>query len=224
MFHKVMPAIAIVAVAVTPAAAATPRDLLTTAAFQSTDKKQAEALVNQALSQANATLTANPNDREGKLQQALAIGYRAKLTKTPGDAKTSHRLVDGLVAANPRDAEFQLAMAGWHLDAVAAGFFVATLLGAKKDVGLAALDRAVALGGDRAFFKSMAAMMRIRANPDDIAGARSLAEQAAIAPTPTALDRIGQREAQAMLPTLRAGDGKGAEKLARLLLPFGRIH
>ena len=201
-----------------------PRDLLTTAAFQTTDKTQARALVDQALEQANAILATKPNDREGRLQSALAIGYRARLTKSPNDAKASRKLFEALVASNPRDAEFQLALGGWHLDAIAAGFLAQTVLGAKKDAGLAGIDRAVALGGDRAFFKSMAALMRIRLDSDDVATARTLAEQAAAAPTPTQIDRIGKTDAQALLVPLRAGDGDAAAKLARTLLPFGRVR
>ena len=68
-----------------------------------------------------------------------------------------------------------------------------------------------------------AALMRIRFNPKDVATARALAEQAAAAPAPTALDRIAKHQAQALLIPLRSGDGRTAALLARKLLPFGRL-
>ena len=202
-----------------PAAALTPLDLLVQAAFQTTDKQAAIAKVNQVMA-----ATASASDASGQLQHATAIGYHAKLTRSPSEAKRSRALFEQLVAANPRDAEAQLMLGGWHLDAIAEGFLTASFLNAKKALGLAGVDRAVAIGGDRAFFKGMAAMMRIRLDPDDIGTALTLASAAAAAPTPTDLDRIAKRDAQAMLIPLRAGDGRAAAALARKLLPFGRVQ
>jgi len=65
--------------------------------------------------------------------------------------------------------------------------------------------------------------MRIRLNPNDVANARNLAEQAAVAPAPTPLDRIAKRAAQQVLIPLRSGDGRTAALLAKKYLPFGRI-
>src|SRR4051812_46187172 len=206
-----------------PCAAATPREILTQAAFQTTDKASALALVNQALAAAQAQLAANPHDREAQMQRGVGIGDRARLTRSPADAKMARQIFESFAAANPRDPEAHLAIASWHLDTVESGFLATTMLGAKKEVGMAALDRAVALGGGRPFFTGFAAMMRIRLNPKDVATALRLAEQAAAAPAPTPLDRIAKRQAQALLIPLRAGDGRTAGLLARKLLPFGRL-
>ena len=206
-----------------PLAAATPREILTQASFQATDKASALALVNQGLAAAEAILATNPNDREAQMQRGVAIGDRAHLTRSPGDAKAARHVFEPFLAANPRDAEAHLAVATWHLDTVDAGFFATTLLGARKDIGLAELDKAVALGGGRPFFTGFAALMRIRLDPHDVAVARALAEQAAAAPAPTPLDRIAKHAAQAILFPLRSGDGRTAALLARKLLPFGRL-
>jgi hypothetical protein len=206
-----------------PLDAATPRELLTQASFQTTDKSAALALINQGLAMAEAMLTANPGDREAQMQRAVAIGDRAHLTRSPGDAKAARHMFEVFLAANPRDPEAHLAVATWHLDTVDAGFLATTVLGAKKEIGLSELDKAVALGGGRPFFTGFAALMRIRLNPRDVATARTLAEQAAAAPAPTMLDRIAKHQAQALLIPLRSGDGRTAALLARKLLPFGRL-
>ncbi|HWI85007.1 MAG TPA: hypothetical protein VNT42_01610 [Sphingomonas sp.] len=206
-----------------PANAATPRDILTQASFQAGDKMTALALVNQGLAAAEAELAANPHDKEAQMQRGVAIGDRAHLMRSIGDAKTARHIFETFLGAYPRDPEAHLAMATWHLDTVEAGFLAATVLGAKKEAGLAHLDKAVALGGGRPFFTGFAAMMRIRLNPGDVAAARALAEQAAAAPAPTQLDRIAKRQAQALLIPLRSGDGRTAGALARKLLPFGRL-
>jgi hypothetical protein len=206
-----------------PALAAEPRDLLTQASFQAPNKATALALVNQALAAAHAQLAANPRDKEAQMQLGVATGDRARLTRSSADAKASRRMFESFAAANPRDPEAHLAVASWHLDTVDSGFLATSLLGAKKDVGLAELDKAVALGSGRAFFTGFAALMRIRLNPADIATSRVLAEHAAAAPAPTALDRVAKRQAQALLIPLRSGDGHAAASLARKLLPFGRL-
>jgi len=206
-----------------PLDAATPREILTQASFQTTDKGTALALVNQGLAAAEAQLAANPNDKEAQMQRGVAIGDRAHLTRSPADAKAARHIFEAFLAANPRDPEAHLAIATWHLDTVDAGFLATALLGAKKDIGLAALDKAVALGGGRPFFTGFAALMRIRLDPKNVAAARGLAEQAAAAPAPTLLDRIAKHQAQALLIPLRSGDGRTAALLARKLLPFGRL-
>jgi len=215
--------IACVLAIATPADAATPRELLTQAAFQTANKVAALALIQQGLSQAETLLAANPHDRETEMQRGVAIGDRAHLTHSPADARTARHIFETMVAENSRDPEAHLAVATWHLDSVEAGFLVSTLLGAKKETGLAELDKAVALGGGRPFFTGFAALMRIRLNPRDVTAARALAEDAAVAPAPTQLDRIAKHRAQALLIPLRSGDGRAAALLARKLLPFGRL-
>jgi hypothetical protein len=208
---------------VSPITAATPREILTQASFQTADKATALALIKQGLAEAEAILARDPQDKEAQMQRGVAVGDRGHLLRSPGDAKAARRIFEAFLAANPHDPEAHLAIATWHLDTVDAGFFAAALLGGKKDVGLAELDKAVALGGGRPFFTGFAALMRIRLNPNDIVTARSLAEQAAIAPASTMLDRIAKHAAQQVLIPLRNGDGRTAALLARKYLPFGRI-
>lgn len=209
-----------------PAAAATPRETLVAAAFSTPDKAQAIAKVANAERAAAAQLARAPGDREAMLQRAIAIGYRAQLTRTLSDAKTAKKMFEGLVAAEPADPEALMALAGWHLEAVAdvGGMLAGAVLGARKATGLATLDRAVAAGRNRhALFPAYAGLIRMRLSPRDLAAARPLLEAAVAAPAPTPLDRIMQRNARAMLVPVRAGNGKAASALAKQLLPFGRL-
>ena len=226
MFRSTMIAVsAIVAIAPAAAMAETPRELLTAAAFQTSSKSKALALVSQAIAASDKILSERPGDDEAMLQRGVAIGYRAKLTRSRSDARASLSIFERLVAENPRDAEARMGLAGWHLDAIdqLGGVVARTVLGAKAQAGEAALARAVALGGDRAFYPGLAAMMQIRKDQRDVAQARRWAEAAATAKTPTPLDVLMKRAAIAILPALRANDGKAAATLARKLLPFGRM-
>lgn len=206
------------------AQAESPRELLTQASFVDRDKGVATRRVGAAYSLASQRLGRNPGDREAALMQATALGYRAKLTGSRADAIAARRAMEALVQRHPQDAERHLVLGAWHMGAVhRLGRIVArAALGASKPVGLHSLDRAVTLGGDRAMFPGIAALLRIEMDADDPRG-RELAEAAVRAAAPTALDRHVQRAAQAVLAPVRAGDGKAAKRLAARLLPFGHI-
>jgi hypothetical protein len=218
-------AAAMVALAPAPCMAETPRELLTAAAFHTTDKVRALALIGQAIMASDRILTGRPGDREATLQRGVAIGYRAKLTRNRSDARTALGIFEALAARDPRDAEAQMVIAGWHLDAIEqlGSFMARAVLGAKAQAGEAALARAVALDGQRAFTTGLAAMMQIRLHSGDSAKARKWAEAAAVAPAPAPLDVLMKRGALAILPALRLNDGKAAAALSRKLLPFGRL-
>lgn len=207
------------------AAAPSPREHLVSAAFSATSKPAALASISAALSSAEVTLARSPGDREAQFQRGMAIGYRGKLKKNLGDVRNAGKIFTSLAASNPRDAEAQLALAGWHLSAVIdLGSMIArTGLGAKKAVGLAALDRALAHGGGRAVFPAVASLTRIQLDTDDVDGARRLAETAVRSRVARAEDRIMQQRAARLLPALRSGNGKAAAALAKTLMPFGRF-
>jgi len=223
MVRRLLAAAVAASIVAAPLAAATPREMLATAALATTNRDQAMGLVNQALAATQAQLSANPGDKEAQIQHAVAVGDHAKLTKSPGEAKQARALFEAFAAANPRDPEAQFAIACWHLDTLAAGFLATTVLGAKKEIGLGALNRAVALSNGRPFITGFAALLRIRYDPNDTGTALQLAQMAVAGPAPTSLDRYGQKAAQTVLGPLKAGDGKSAAALARALLPFGRL-
>src|SRR3546814_9549632 len=88
------------------------------------------------------------------------------------------------------DPEAQAAVGAWNVDAVSqlGSFIAGAALGADRKAGLAAINRAVVLGGDRAMFPGLAALLRLSLNSKDV-HARGLAEAAARGTVPTALDQ-----------------------------------
>lgn len=207
-----------------PVQAAAPRQILAEAAFLTRDKAAALAQIADAEKAAAAALARDPADRDAAFARAMAIGYKAKLARHRGEALEARRLFEALAAADPRDAEAAAAVGTWHLDSVIdlGGIVAGMAIGAKKATGYAMTDRAVALGGNRAMYPGLAALLRLAIDGGDPRG-RVLAEKAAAAATPQPLDRVFQRGAVAILASLKVGDGKATEKLARQLLPFGRL-
>lgn len=206
------------------ATAQSARDLLTRASFAEANKDAALARIAEAQAAAGAALRRAPADPEALLMRATALGYRAKLTGSRGDAIDARKQFEVLVARDPRNADAQLALGAWHIGVVnrLGGFVGGTVLGAHKKVGLDALDRSVALGGGHAVYPGLAALLRLEIDPADPRG-RALAEEASRAPASTALDRVMQRAAAAVLVPLHGGRADTVKTLASRLLPFGRL-
>ena len=205
-------------------AAQTPREMLVVAAFHDTDRGVALARIDKARVGAAALLARDGGDQDAAMVQAMALGYRAKLTSNRGDAIAARKQFEGLAARYPRNPEPSVALGAWHMGAIAKfGRLIGrATLGAQKDVGLKALDRAIALGGNRAMFLALAGLLRLELDANDARGAE-LTEAAVRGSTPTAIDRQFQRAAAAVLVPLRRGDRKAAQKLADRLLPLGQF-
>lgn len=217
--------IILAAPAVLAAPAESPRATLVTAAFQTKSKTQALALVNKAISALDATLAKTPANRDAQLQQGIALGYRGKLTRSMGDARRGRDLLTAFAKRHPGDPEAQIALGGWHLTVITevGGFLGSTALGASKSKGLAALGKAVSLGGNRAFFPAYAGLARVALDSGDAQAAKPLLEKAVGAQASSEVDRITQAAARRVLALIRAGDAKAASRLAKQLLPFGRV-
>ncbi len=207
-----------------PAMAQTARDVLTQTSFSARSKQAALQGIGEAERLAAAALARTPGDREALLMQATARSYRAKMNGSRADAIAARKMFEALVAHAPHDPEPQLGLGAWHMGAVfkLGGIIGRAALGAQKNAGLAALDRAVATGGDRAIFTGVAALLRLEQDAGDPKG-RALAEVASRAATPTAFDRAMRRAASAVLASIRAGNASATKTLAARLLPFGQI-
>ena len=118
-------------------------------------------MVEDAQAIAAARVARNPRDREAIFERAMATGYYAKLTRGAADAKSARKQFETLIAANPNDCEPLLALAGFSISRSvhSLGGFLAAALGAKKATGLAALDRAVKVGGNRPLVTGFAALL-----------------------------------------------------------------
>lgn len=209
-----------------PLAAESARDILTSAAFSPSNKATALSRVEVALKTADAAVARNPRDQDARLQRALAMSYRGKLKRSRSDLIASRQGFEAAVAADPRNAEAQMALACWHLGAIIelGPMMARTMLGARTATGTQALNRALALGSEHASIPALASLHRIQLDPADIAGARRLAEAAVAAGATTPLDRVMQRQAATLLASLRKGNGKTSAAVAKLLLPFGRLR
>ena len=211
-------------VCATPLAAETPRELLTQAGFVDRDRAVALAKIDRASQLAAQTLARSPGDQEAALMQAMALGYRSKLTGSRTQAIAARKQYEALVARFPRSAEAWAALGAWHVSVIGKlGALVGrAVAGAQRSIGYAALDRSVVLGGDRAMFPGLAGMLRLALDPEDARG-RALVQAASKAPAPTPVDGYVRRASNAVLATANSGNPKATKATADKLLPFGMI-
>ena len=219
---RVLIVASVVLATASPAGAQTARELLTVAAYDDRDQATALAHIDKARASAQAAFSRRPDDQDAAIVAAIATGYRAKLTGARAEALAARRQIEAVAQRYPRNAEAQLALGAWHLGIVKkVGRMLARAgAGARRDVGLAALDKAVALGGNRASITGFVGLLRIEADAEDARG-RALVEAATRGATPTSIDRINQRAASLVAGALRRGQTGAARTLADRLLPFG---
>lgn len=218
-----LPAVVAVTMLAAPAEAETAREWLTQAGFVDRDKAVALAHIDRADAAADAVLAKSPGDEEAMLMKAMALGYRAKLTGSRSLVMAARRQYEALVKRFPKSAEAQAALGAWHVGIIhKVGAMLGRVVGAQKSVALASLDRAVAMGGNRAMIAGFAGMLRLQLDPDDATG-RALVERASKAPAPTPVDVYVRRGAAAVLAEVKAGDDQAVKTLSDQLLPFGQF-
>ena len=201
------------------------RSSLTIACFETTDPSRALSLVDAAARDFDAALAKAPGNDEALLQKATAIGYRAKLTKSGGQAKEARRLFEAAVAREPNNALAWASIAGWHAASVATlGKFIAgTVLGAKLDVAFKDFNIALAKDSRNPLNRVFYAFTLLDLDTDNAPRAAALLREASGMSPRDGIEALTKRGIAEVLPLLDHGDVNGARALARRLLPFGTL-
>lgn len=201
------------------------RSLLAVAAYRTTDKAQALRLSGEAAQLADAALARHPGHAPALLQKGIALGYIAKLHRSPGEAKQARKLMDQARAADPQNPLVWAALGGWHGESVATlGSFVAgTVLGARKAESMKAFETALAKAPYNATVPTFYAFTLLALDADNAARARDLLAQATRIVPRDGFETLMKRQAEQVLPLLRRNDVAGARTLAKRLQPFGMI-
>lgn len=201
------------------------RSELTMACFETSDASHALSLVDAADHDFDAALAKAPGNNEALLQKATAIGYRAKLTKSGGQAKEARRRFEAAVAREPNNALAWASIAGWHAASVATlGRFIAgTVLGAKLDIAMKDFDTALAKDPRNPLNRVFFAFTLLDLDTVNAPRAAALLREADRLPPRDAIEALTKRGVTEVLPLLDRGDAKGAREVARRLLPFGKL-
>ena len=201
------------------------RAQLSIAGYQTTDKARALAIVAAAEKDFDTALARAPTNVEAQLQKAVAIAYRAQLTRGIGLAKDTRRRFEAIRTAHPENSLVWGALGGWHGGAVATvgSFLAGTALGAKKSEMernyAQALKLAPGVPSTRVFF----AITLLDLDEDNAARAAGLLKGLENLPANDGFEAMLKRQGLELAGVLAKGDKAAAQAAARRMKAFSRI-
>lgn len=201
------------------------RSQLTIAAYETRDKAQALAQVQRAEADFDAALAKNPGDVVAAMQKAVAIGYRAKLTRSPGLGKDARARFEAVRDAHPDYAIAWSAVGGWHAGAIATlgNFMASTMLGAKSGEIERNFSQALKLDPNSPSLRTIYAMMLLDLDRGNATKAAGLLNGIGTLPARDGFDALLRAQGVQLATALKAGDTKAAQVLARRLQAFGML-
>ena len=201
------------------------RAQLSIAGYQTDSKDRALALVAAAEKDFDTALARAPGSVDAQLQKAIAIAYRAQLTRGIALAKETRRRFETIRTAHPGNSLVWGALGGWHGGAVATvgSFLAGTALGAKKSemerCYAQALKLAPGLPSTRVFF----AITLLDLDATNANRAAGLLKGLDNLPTQDGFEAMVKRQGLELAAVLIKGDAAAAQATARKLKAFSRI-
>lgn len=201
------------------------RAQLAIAGYATRDKAQALALSKLAEEDFDASLAKAPGNPETQVQKGVAIGYQAKLTRSPGLGKDARRRFEAVRTAHPQVALAWAAVAGWHGGAIATlgGFLAGTLLGAKAgeiDKGFA---QAIRLEPTNPVHRTYYALILLQVDKANAAKAAAALQGVGQLPARDGYEAMARVQGLQLAAALKAGNARAAQALARRLEAFGEL-
>lgn len=198
---------------------------LAVACYETRDKARALDLLSVAERDFDAALAKAPADVQARLQKAIAMGYRAKLTKSPGLARDTRKAFEAIRAANPNLATAQAAIGGWHGGSIATlgGFMAGAVLGAKSAAVDPAFQAAMKLEPMSPVHRVFYAHVLLDLDAKNAGKAATLLAGIERLPTRDGFEALLKGQGVALAAALKAGDAKAAQALARRQQPFGTL-
>lgn len=201
------------------------RATMIVASFDTTDRERAKALIDAADHDFDAALAKDPTSADAALMKAQSVGYRGKLSKSPGLAKETRARIEAVLAREPNNALAWASLAGWHAGAVTTlgKFLAGTVLGASSKVAVADFETALAKDPKNPLHPAFYGLTLLDLSTDNGARALQLLQTVQRLPARDAYETLLKKTTAQVVPLLTAGDVKGAQALARRLLPFGKL-
>ncbi len=201
------------------------RAQLAVAAYETRDKAQALAQVQRAEADFDAALAKAPGNVDAQMQKAVAIGYRAKLTKAPGLAKDARARFEAVRAAHPDNALAWSAIGGWHGGAIATlgNFMASTLLGAKSSEMDRSFAQALKLDPANPSLRTIYAMTLLDLDRNNGARAAAALNGVGAMPARDGFETLLRAQGVQLAAAIKAGDARAAQALARRLQAFGGV-
>ncbi len=201
------------------------RAQLSIAGYETRDKAVALAIVTRAEQDFDAALAKAPGSLDAQLQKAVAIGYRAQLTRGIGLAKDARKRFEAVRKADPKNALAWGALGGWHGGSIASvgSFMAGAVLGAKKAemerCYAEALRLAPGVPSTRLFF----AVTLLDLDAGNAKRAASLLKGIDALPAVDGFEALMRAQGVQLAAALARGDNAAAQVTARRLKAFSAI-
>ena len=201
------------------------RAALVQAAYQTSDKAAALALVGAAERDFDAALVKAPGSLDALFQKGVAVGYRAKLTKSPGLGKEALARFKALRAAHPENSLGWAAVAGWNAGAISTlgSFMAKTVLGAKPDEVEPGFAKAIKLEPTNPVQRTVYALTMMDLDKGNAAKVATALQGVGQLPARDGYEAFMRAQGVQLAAALKAGDAKAAQGLARRLMAFGSL-
>lgn len=177
--------------------------------------------IDKAEAYARRAMALDPNQVEGRLYLAIALGNRARalgaiVAHLLGFAEEGRKLLDEAAALDPDNAWCQALLGAWHLEIIRYGgdalgdYFY----GADLGQGLAHFERAFLLSPDNLPLNGEFAVALLSLDSERFGPLAEEHLRTALQLTPhTALDRLAQARAQTVFTLLQSGDRAALTRL-----------
>lgn len=202
------------------------RATLTRAAYFTTDRATAEALIDAALIDARRGQSRDVRALEPLLQEGVALGYRAKLQQSPKVAKQAKRVFEAALLLDQKSAFAAMSFGAWNGEPIAdlGGFIARTMLGATQDKALKYYDLTLSLDPQNPALPIFYAFNIYRIDDEKYgAKAKALLEASLKLKPQDQFALMLQKSAREVLASMQAGDIAATSRLIRLRQPFGQI-
>ncbi len=201
------------------------RAQLTIASYEVRDKARALELVGAAEKDFDAALAKAPDNAEAQIQKAIAVGYRAKLTKSPGIAKEAKLRFEAARKAHPHLAIAWSGVAGWHGGAIASlgSMMAGMVLGAHSKEVEPGFAQAIKLDPTNPVIRVVAAQTLLDLDKNNADKAAATLQGIGQMPARDAFEALLRAQGVQIAAAIKAGDRSAAQTLSRRLQSFGTI-
>lgn len=201
------------------------RAQLSIAGYETRDKAAALAIVTRAEQDFDAALAKAPTSLDAQLQKAVAIGYRAQLTRGIGLAKESRRRFEAVRTADPSNALAWGALGGWHGGSIASvGSFMAGMaLGAKKAEMERCYAQALKLAPGQPSTRVFFAITLLDLDAGNAGRAATLLKGIDTLPAGDGFEAMLKAQGVELAASLARGDKAASQALARRMKAFAAI-
>lgn len=133
--------------------------------------------------------------------------------------------MEAVLARDPSNGLAWASLGGWHAGSIATigKFLAGTMLGANLKVAITDFDTAIAKDPKNPVHPAFYGLTLLDLDAGNAPRALQVLQMAARDPARDAYEGMLKKAVAQVIPLLTAGDVKGAQTLARRLLPFGKL-